>query len=67
LLQSVIYPINGSLNIDAIKHILSITNPSIILIGEQYLDKVLPILSVEQMKRLTVLHKNEEQFEQIMI
>jgi long-subunit acyl-CoA synthetase (AMP-forming) len=65
LLQSVVYSINGSLNIDAIKHILSITNPSIILIGEQYLDKVVPILSEEQMKRLTILHKNEEQFEQI--
>ncbi|CAF1264312.1 unnamed protein product [Adineta steineri] len=62
LLQSVIVPINGSLHIDAIKHTLSITNPSIIVIDEQYYDKVNPILSSNQKDSLMIIYKHEEQF-----
>ncbi|CAF1557222.1 unnamed protein product [Adineta steineri] len=62
LLQSVIVPINGSLHIDAIKHTLSITNPSIIVIDEQYYDKVNPVLSSNQKDSLMIIYKHEEQF-----
>lgn len=63
LVQSVIFPINGSLSIDAIQHILSTSNPSIIVIGEQYYDKVSSILSSDQKKCSIIIYQNEEQFE----
>lgn len=65
LVQSVLYPINGSLSIDAIEYIRSTTNPAMIIIGEQYLEKVLPILSKDQQKSSIVIYQQEEQLDQI--
>ncbi len=57
---------NGSLTIDAIQHVLLTTNPSIIVISEQYFDKISPILSSDQKKLVMIIYKNEEQFERII-
>ena len=65
LLQSVLYPINGSLNIDEIQFILSTTNPAIIIIGEQYFEKIIPILSEDQKRSSVIIYHKEEQFDQI--
>lgn len=62
LLQSVVYPINGSLAIDTIQHILKATNPSIIVIGQQYLNKLSSILTPQQKQISLIIDQNEEQF-----
>ena len=67
LLQSVIVPINGSLTIDAIQHTLSTINPSVIIIGEQYVEKVSPILSLNQKQNSIIIYQNEEQFQSNII
>jgi thioester reductase-like protein len=66
LLQSVLLPINGSLNIDAIQHTLKTTNPSIIVIGQQYIEKISSILSSDQKQISMIIYQNEEQFDQII-
>ena len=65
LLQSVVVPIDGTLTIEAIKSILSTTNPSIIVVSEQYFDKVSEIVSSNEKILLMIIHQNEEQFQSI--
>ena len=63
LCQSVLVPINGSLNIDAMKEIFSKINPSLIVIGEGYVEKVSSIFSSEQKQCAMIIYENEEQFD----
>ena len=65
LIQSVIVPINGALNIDAIKHVLSTTNPTIVVCGEEYIEKISPLVSNDKIKLFMAIYENEEQFQNI--
>ena len=62
LCQAVLVPTNGSLQEDALTHVLSTTDPSIIIVGEQYFDKVSKILVPKSNRLLVTISGDEEQF-----
>ncbi|CAF1615445.1 unnamed protein product [Rotaria magnacalcarata] len=63
LCQAVLIPTNGAVQLDALTHLLSEVNPSIIVIGEQYLDKLSSIIVPNSNTLIMIISKEEEQFQ----
>ena len=65
LCQAVIVPTNGSLQEDALTHVLSTIDSSIIIVGEQYFDKVSKILIPKSSRLIMTISEDEEQFQAV--
>ncbi|CAF3525176.1 unnamed protein product [Rotaria sp. Silwood1] len=65
LCQAVLVPTNGTLKIDALTHVLSTTNPSVIIVGEQYFDKISNILVPNSSTLIITISQKEEQFQPV--
>ncbi|CAF1223853.1 unnamed protein product [Rotaria sp. Silwood1] len=63
--QAVLVPIHGALKIDALTHLLSTIDPSIVVVGEPYLNKLLSVLSENSSRLLMTISQNEEQFQRV--
>ncbi|CAF2756041.1 unnamed protein product [Rotaria sp. Silwood2] len=65
LCQAVVVPMNGALEVDVLKHVLSTTDPSIIIVGEQYFDKISSILVPKSSTLIMTISQKEEQFQPV--
>lgn len=63
LCQAVLVPTNGALALDALTHVISKTDPSIIVVGEQYLDKISDIIVSMSNTLIMLISHEEEQFQ----
>ncbi|CAF3156002.1 unnamed protein product [Rotaria sp. Silwood2] len=65
LCQAVLIPTNATLQIDALTHVLSTADPSIIIVDEKYFDKISSILVPKSNILIITISQREEQFQPV--